>query len=184
MRALLLAVPALALTTGCMMEREYTDPFQAVEDFGDDGFDSESNISVRSGRVSGDLGPVRDFDADARDASGYSDGTYSSINVTAYDAAGRMGMLIVDLDGADLRTARAGRYEFSSMSTSSVDGGTPYITGCSEDTSSYYDAPAEEGVIVITDTPQGREVEVEAQLPTDDGFGTAQAAGSFIIDRS
>lgn len=184
MRALLLAVPALALTTGCLMsEREYTDPFSAVDGFADDGFRDGGDLQVRSGRVSGDLGPVRDFDADARDSYGYTDGTYTSINVTAYDLTGRMGMLIVDVDGADLRSVRPGRYEFSSMSTSTVGGGTPYITGCSEDSSSYYDAPAEEGAIVVSDVPEGRQIDVEAQLPTDDGMGTTAASGTFVLAR-
>lgn len=185
MRALVLAAPALALVTGCIVvDREYTDPFDAMEDgaLGPDNGEY-SDLQVRSGRVSGDLGPVRDFDAEATDSYGYSESGYSSVTVTAYDDRGRMGMLIVDLSGADIRSVRTGTYRFGALSTDSVEGGTPSVIGCSEGSDAYYDAPADEGTMVISDTPAGRQVDVEAQLPTDDGMGSTQATGTFVISR-
>lgn len=185
MRALILAAPALALVTGCMVDRQYTDPFAAV---GQDNFDNGelgngSELQIQNGWVRGDIGQVRNFDAAANDASGYSDGSYSSVTVTAYDAQERMGMLIVDLSGVDIRNARAGTYRFGALSTDTVDGGSLNVTGCSESTDSYYDSPANDGTVVISDTQQGRQVDVEATLPNDQGTGDTQATGSFVIAR-
>ena len=69
------------------------------------------------------------------------------------------------------------------LSSDSVGGGTLSVIGCSSATDSYYDAPAEEGEVVITDTAEGREIQVQAQLPTDDGMGTTEASGTFVIAR-
>ncbi len=184
MRALLLVTPAIALAmTACMVEREYSDPFQAMPTADREWTGEGSDLRVSNGRVRGDLGQVRDFDAAANDSYGYSDGSYSNVTVTAYDQSERMGMIIVDLSGADLRTARAGSYRFGGLSSDSVGGGTLSVIGCSSATDSYYDAPADEGTVTITDTPEGRQVDVEAQLPTDDGMGTTEATGTFIIAR-
>jgi len=185
MRALLLVTPALALAlTACMVDREYTDPYQAIPEMGGDAeWGDGSDMPIRSGWVRGDLGQVRNFDAAANDSYGYTDGSYSNVTVTAYDAQERMGMIIVDLSGADLRSVRAGTYRFGGLSSDSVGGGTLSVIGCSSATDSYYDAPAEEGEVVITDTAEGREIQVQAQLPTDDGMGTTEASGTFVIAR-
>ncbi|MBI1945901.1 MAG: hypothetical protein HYS27_09405 [Deltaproteobacteria bacterium] len=184
MRALLLITPALALAlTACMVERDYTDPYQAIPDVGGDEWGEGSDLPIRSGWVRGDLGQVRDFDAAANESYGYTDGSYSNVTVTAYDAQERMGMIIVDLSGADLRSVRAGSYRFGDLSADSVGGGTLSVIGCSSSTDTYFDAPANEGTVVITDTTEGRQVDVEAQLPTDDGMGSTEATGSFVISR-
>ena len=184
MRALLLLTPALALAmTACMVEREYSDPFQAMPRGDSEWTGDGGDLRISNGRVRGDLGQVRDFDAVANDSYGYSDGSYSSVTVTAYDQQDRMGMLIVDLSGADLRSARAGTYRFGSLSSDSVAGGTLSVIGCSSATDSYYDSPADEGSVTITDTPEGRQVDVEAQLPTEDGMDTTEASGTFVIAR-
>lgn len=183
MRALLLVTPALALAmTACMVDREYTDPNQAIQEMGGQDWGDGSDMPIRSGWVRGDLGQVRNFDAAANDSYGYTDGSYSNVNVTAYDAQERMGMIIVDLSGADLRSVRAGSYRFGGMSADSVGGGTLSVIACSSATDSYFDAPADEGTVVISDTTEGRQVDVEAQLP-DDGMGATQASGTFVIAR-
>lgn len=184
MRALLLVTPALALAmTACMVERNYTDPYQAVPEVGGGEWGDGSDMPISSAWVRGDLGQVRDFDAAANDSYGYTDGQYSNVTVTAYDAQERMGMIIVDLSGADLRSVRAGSYRFGSLSADSVGGGTLSVTGCSSSTDTYYDSPANEGTVEITDTTEGRQVDVDVQLPTDDGMGSTEASGSFVISR-
>ncbi|MCC7069943.1 MAG: hypothetical protein IT383_01390 [Deltaproteobacteria bacterium] len=182
MRALLLLTPALALAmTACMVEREYSDPFQALPQSDRAWSGDGGDLRISNGRVSGDLGQVRDFDAVADDSYGYSDGSYSNVSVTAYDQQERMGMIIVDVSGADLRTVRAGSYRFGGLSTDSVGGGSLSVIGCSSSTDEYYDSPASEGTVTITDTPEGRQVDVEAQLPVE--TGSTEATGTFVIAR-
>lgn len=195
MRALL-SVSAVALAlTGCTVERTYApndgdvasgfdndnrfqqDEWQAEEDNGwQAGY---GTLPITSGRVRGDIGAVTNFDASTDYVDSYGDSYYTSITLNATDAQGRVGMIILDVSNMDLLNVPAGTYNYSAQN---VDGSEIYVTGCSSSDDSYYDAPAEEGTIVVQDNPDGtRDVEIDATLPNDQG-GTSQAQASFILE--
>lgn len=194
---MLRALPVFAVVlavVACVAEREYPsapDAYQmpigrtngpAVQ--GDPGY--ATNIAVTQGRVRGDIGDITRFDAPAQQIDAWYDGGWqsTSITLTANDPAGRMGMIILDVEGFDLRRVPPGTYHFTASSVDPAVGtGDGYVdvTGCSSDPNSYYDEPSNDGDIVVQDTPDGREVTVQSNLPTVDGSATTAASGSFII---
>lgn len=189
MRRLLPLAFALAPLTGCIV----------IEIPGDLDFDSDlesdwqderadepdvwtEGASLRGrGRVRGDLGSVRGFDASTEDVQGSSDAWWTSVTVTAWDDDGRMGMIIVELDG-DVRALPSGAYRYSA---SGVDGPGSvsglYVTGCSSGSDTSYDAPSQDGVIVVDNDGDDCDVDVEAELPADDGSVTI-ATATFTIE--
>ena len=193
MRALL-SVSAVALAlTGCTVERTYAPDDRGdfgselgndVEDnWQDDTWQNEPSFSgtlpITSGRVRGDIGAVTNFDADTDYVDSYGDEYYTSITLNATDAQGRVGMIILDISNMDIANVPAGTYNYSAQN---VDGSEIYVTGCSSSDDSYYDAPAEEGTIVVQDNEDGtRGVDVEATLPSDTG-GNSQAQATFTLE--
>lgn len=193
MRALF-TVSAVALAlTGCTVERSYAPDdrgdFQAnlgndaVEDNwqGDpwQGEPTAGVLPITSGRVRGDIGAVTNFDAATDYVDSYGDAYYTSITLNATDQQGRVGMIILDISNMDLQNIPAGTYTYSSQS---MDGSEIYVTGCSSSDDSYYDAPAEEGTVVVEDNEDGtRGVDVEAVLPGDTG-GNSRAQASFTLE--
>lgn len=193
----LLSLAAMVSTsmavTGCVDNREYapspTSSSDGVATQNGDTADLGTQINVTNGHVAGDIGAVRSFDAPADQVDAWYDGVWksTSITLTANDPRGRMGMVILNVDGVDLRAVPAGSYPFTTQSVDpAVDGGYVSVTGCSSDPSSYYDEQGEEGTITITDQPAGRTVDVQARLPVvnDDGTATGEhtaATGSFTL---
>jgi hypothetical protein len=189
------AVAVAALTSACLNEREYVDPTRVGDAFDtgsddiyvDDGYvDSYgAQLPAVNGRVRGDIGAVRGFDAPADTVDAWYDDGYKSTTVTvsATDAQGRLGMIILDIQGRDLREVPAGTHHFSAYNVDPGLGQDSYVnvTGCSQDPDSYYDSPGNEGDIVIQDTEQGREVTVHAVLPDESYESTTEANGSFIL---
>lgn len=176
----------LAPLTGCIVI-ELPDDLSFEPDFdpsfeGEDTWTDEGAPLRGNGRVRGDLGPVRGFDGRADDLQGATDAYWSSITVTAYDDDGRMGMLIIDIEG-DVRSLASGTYRYSS---SGVDGPTSvsgmYVTGCSSTDDTSYDAPSEEGVIIVDNDGDDCVVEVEADLPSDDLSITTTATATFTLE--
>ncbi len=189
MKRALLTLAALAALTGCMVERPYVSPPD-----GSDGQDpiapGATNLSATDGRVFGDIGAVRNFDApvDQVDAWFNPDWQSTSITLTANDPQGRMGMVILDIDGVDLRNVRPGTYTYTTQSVdASLDGGYVNVTGCSSSVDSYYDEPGQQGTITVQDTNAGRKITVDSELPMVDGDGafttsTSVAHGSFTLE--
>lgn len=208
MRALSIATATAAglglLLSACVVERDYAPTNSGREDFssdfgddnavvwddGDDGDDFNEDdeyedtygydtLPITSGRVSGDIGGVRDFDAPTDYVDAYSDYGWTSITLSATDQEGRIGMLILEVGAFSIADAPAGSY-----GTMNVDGigEEIWVTGCSSSTDTYYDAPADSGEIVISDNPDGtRDVNVEATLPDDYG-GASQAQARFTLE--
>ena len=196
MRALL-SVSALALAvTGCTVERSYApgDRADVRQDFSDgiqDDWQADPNedvwqeepsyggsLPITAGRVRGDIGAVTNFDATTDYVDSWGDEYYTSITLNATDTQGRVGMLILDVTNMDLQNVAEGSYSFSAQN---IDGSEIYVTGCSSSSDSYYDAPAEEGSVVVQDNPDGtRDVDVEVTLPGDNGSSQAQA--SFTLE--
>ena len=191
----LLSVAALVAVTGCLSERDYASPqpaFTSDTSGTSDGSaksDVGTQINVSNAHVTGDIGAVRSFDAPADQVDAWYDDSWksTSITLTANDARGRMGMVILNVDGVDLRAVHAGSYTFTAQSVDgSVDGGHVSVTGCSSDPTSYYDEEGEQGTITVQDQPSGRTVDVQARLPVvnDDGSYTSEtstATGSFTL---
>ena len=190
MRALLTVSAVSLALTGCSVERDYVPSSNERADsrsiFGNDDQDANQDASygvlpITGGRVRGDIGAVTNFDATTDYVDSYTDDYYSSITLTATDPQGRVGMIILDITSMDLRNAPAGTYDYSAQN---IDGTEIYVTGCSSSSSddALYDAPAEEGVIEVTDNEDGtRGIDVEATLPNGTG-GTSQAQASFTLE--
>ena len=197
-RVLLSFAACAALTTGCLSQRDYAPSPDEFDSFSDDGYVDEgyddygaSNINVTNGRVNGDIGAVHNFDSSAQQVDAWYDSSWqsTSITLTANDAGGRMGMFILNVDGVDLRAVHPGTYTYSVQSVDpGLDGGYVTTTGCSSDDASYYDEEGDSGTITVQDTPQGRQIDVDASLPGSDAGGSwnpdapnTTAHGSFTI---
>jgi hypothetical protein len=132
----------------------------------------------RNGRVRGDIGPVRNFEGQSDEVDAYADEGWTSVTIETYDGAGRMGMLIIELE-RDVRDVPSGTYAFASDGSSEL--GYVYVTGCSSSFDSDYDAPANGGVIVVDNDSDDCDVAVDADMPSENGV-TATASGSFTLE--
>lgn len=193
MRSLLFASGLALAASGCITERDYAPSGERADfatDFNDrddvDVWDGTTGaegeyggaLPITSGRVRGYIGTVTNFDAPTDYVDSWGDGQWSSITLNATDAQGRVGMIILEVANMDIANAPAGTYEVGALN---VDGGEVYVTGCSSDQDAFYDAPAEQGTIVIEDNPQGtRDVEIQATLPGD--VGSTQAMAQFTLE--
>lgn len=183
MRTALLALApfVLAPLTGCII---VADDFRLPEapDLEFDGeYEGEAEWSETrgsNGRVRGDIGPVRNFEGESDTVEAYADESWTSVTIETYDDTGRMGMIIVEVE-RDIRDVPSGSYAFESDGSSEL--GYVYVTGCSSSITSDYDAPANGGVIVVDNDGDDCDVEVEADMPDEDGV-TATAQGSFTIE--
>jgi hypothetical protein len=183
MRTALLAL-ALVPVTGCIIidADDIRLPEPPNLDF-EGEFDAEyerewSEARGRNGRVRGDIGPVRNFEGQSDNVEAYADSSWSSITIETYDEQGRMGMIIVEVE-RDIRDVPSGTYEFGSDGSSEL--GYVYVTGCSGSDEVDYDAPANGGVIVVDNAGDECDVEVEADMPDENGV-MATASGSFTIE--
>lgn len=167
----------LAASVGCMQSVDYVDPvFEPFQ--GDEGAGSSEDIgaNVRQARLSGQYGPQDTFqDADAM-PSGYDDGATTNLMLET-SRNGRMGMMIIDSWQGSLLTMPAGSYTSTSMSLNNAVN----VTVCATD----FDAPAEDAVVDIQDTPDGRVITVEAQTGSDYGLDNSDnpALASFTLVR-
>lgn len=197
MRSLLFASVLALAVSGCISEREYApndDRSDFATDFGDrDDVDWGDDVTepqgeedfygtlpISSGRVRGDIGGVTNFDAPTDYVDSWGDEQWASVTLNATDAQGRIGMIILDVGNLNIMDGPAGTYRMGAMN---VDGtGTEiYVTGCSSDASTAYDAPAEDGTVILEDNPDGtRNVEIQATLPSD--YGNTEAFAQFTID--
>lgn len=174
---------ALAPLAGCIIIEVPGDLDFDFEPTGEDAWsDDASSLQGGRGRVSGDIGAVRGFDAATDDVQGSVDGYWTSITVTANDDQGRMGMVIVELDGVDIRALPSGAYRYSA---DGVEGPAAlsgvYVTGCSSDADDSYDAPSQDGVIIVDNDGDECSVEVAADLPSDDVTVTTLATAAFTL---
>ncbi len=176
---LALAPLALAPLTGCII---VADDFRLPEapefDAEYEGDAEWREVRGSNGRVRGDIGPVRNFEGESDTVEAYADESWTSVTVETYDDSGRMGMIIVEVE-RDIRDVPSGTYSFESDGSSEL--GYVYVTGCSSSFANDYDAPAEGGVIIVDNDGDDCDVEVEGDLPNDDGV-TATAQGSFTIE--
>ena len=194
MQRALLSLAVIGLSSGCMIQRDYA-PGPVAQTFTPGGATITTpngdiapldNIHVTRGHVGGDIGAVRQFDADTDQVDAWYDDAWksTSITLTANDAAGRMGMVILDVEGVDLRTVPSGAFPFSAQSVDPTlsGGGFVNVTGCSSDPNSYYDEPALDGTITIQDAPDGsRDIEISTNLPDVDADGSYTSTSSHAL---
>lgn len=197
MRALLLASSGLLVAvSGCVVERDYA-PNGERSDFSS-RFDDQNDVEWQddedfvepapeedfygtlpitgAGRVRGDIGGVTNFDAPTDYVDSWGDEAWASVTLNATDEQGRVGMIILEVANMNIMSDPAGTY-----TTQNVNGGEIYVTGCSSDNDSFYDAPAQDGTVIIQDNEDGtRDVEIQATLPGD--YGTTQASARFTLE--
>lgn len=193
MRALILSAGLLVAVSGCVVERDYaserSDFSSRFENQNDVGWtenpdfvepppeeDFYGTLPITTGRVRGDIGGVTNFDAPTDYVDSWGDEAWASVTLNATDDQGRVGMIILEVVNMDIMNDPAGTY-----TTQNVDGGEIYVTGCSSDNDSFYDAPAEQGTVVIQDNDDGtRDVEIQATLPGDSG--STEASARFTLE--
>lgn len=187
MRALILSAGLLVAVSGCVLERDYASErsdfssrFENEEnqDFVEPSFEEDfyGTLPITAGRVRGDIGRVMNFDAPTDYVDSWGDEAWASVTLNATDEQGRVGMIILEVANMDIMNDPAGAY-----TTQNVDGGEIYVTGCSSDDDSFYDAPAEQGIVVIQDNEDGtRDVEIQATLPGDNG--STEASARFTLE--
>jgi hypothetical protein len=193
MRSLLFASVLAVAVSGCISERDYAPNDERSDfttDFGDRNDvdwgdevepqpeeDFYGALPISNGRVQGDIGGVTNFDAPTDYVDSWGDEQWASVTLNATDEQGRVGMIILEVGNMNIMDAPAGTYR-----ASNVDGGGEiYVTGCSSDTDSFYDAPAEDGTIILEDNPDGtRDVEIQATLPGD--AGNTSASAQFTLE--
>ena len=166
-----------AASVGCLQSVDYVDPIGLPFDTSEGTVNSQDiGPNVRQARLSGQYGPQDTFQDAAAATSGYDDGATSNV-VLETSSNGRMGMMIIDSWQGSLLTMPAGSYQSSSTSLSNAVN----VTICATD----FDAPAEDAVVDIQDTPDGRVITVEAQTSGDYGLDNSDnpALASFTVVR-
>ena len=163
MKTLVLSSLVLAATAGCMVERDYLDPDQNAfgGDFENGGGrgDVVSDPNIQNVRLSGDIGPVRQFNGPA---SAYlsDDSQYTNLTV---DGAGSNGtgfyMLYLDRSIRDLPVGETRMRGNNDMADAN------YVQLCSDSNAGeHFDGIAEEVVVTVTDRGDARDIEVEATI--------------------
>lgn len=173
-----LAVAALILSAAaCVNERTYVEP--GAEGAYAGIAKGASDPGFASGSLTGDLGPIRNFNDSRASVNGYTGdefGGSSSVTVTGAGASGT-GFVILDLYSMDLKSAPAGTY-----TSDSAEMGDVGVTVCSDsnDASIHFDGPAEEATVVIEDIDADtREVTVDSSVR--DGY---DALGELTSQRA
>jgi hypothetical protein len=161
MRSVLIASSALALATGCMVERAYDVSGPSIEARND-----PNNIDpprayrpVRSavdGRIQGDVGPARGINQDASQLAAYDDGYYMSVE-TVVELENRAAMTLLSVSGPDqiLVPGYVGRHTLETYDQDSVNVTVLGCVGQQRGVYDEYDMPADEVTIAVADGGNG-----------------------------
>lgn len=175
-----LAMVAVALAAvGCMNDRTYMDPVQNLS-----GTGTDNALRLSDGSLRGDFGPRTDIDGPAVAEGSSSLGSNSStVTVTRAEQGRGTGMVILWTNNVLLEQLETGEHPFS-YDAESLD--TPSLAAnvCSgpDGGSIDYDRPADQGTLVVTETPQGREIAVHTETVVDETTGETEVSDtSFII---
>jgi hypothetical protein len=156
MRSVLIASSALALVTGCMVERDYDSGSPDVQIRNETNTDpTRPYLPVRNaieGRIQGDVGPARGIDQDASQLAAYDDGYYLSVE-TVVELEDRAAMTLLSVSGPDqvMQPGYVGRH---TLETYDQDGINVTVLGCvGQETGVYdeYDMPADEVTIAVAE---------------------------------
>lgn len=192
---LVLAVSALSLVGGCIVERSY----EPVDTFErrvgndvtrvDDGVVFEEPAvgtiqEVGDGLLRGDIGPALAIDDDAPMVSFYDDGYFAAIEtINVTDERAAMLMLTVSNPAAVFVPGR------TAWSLADQGGETQVtVLGCTGAEVGYYDefdVPADEVVVVVEETPEPGEVVVQVHAAWTSAFPgeTREATSQFRMTR-
>lgn len=171
---------ALVAAAGCLNDRVYMDPTQNLG-----GSGSDTTLNLRNSTLRGDFGPRTDIDGPAA-AEGSSTPSMrsSTVTVTREEEGRGTGMVILWTNDILLEQLEVGEHPFT-YDASSVD--TPEIAAnvCSgpDDGSIDYDRPADRGTVVVTDTPEGRQIAVHTETELTDEMGSP-SGGMEVSDTS
>ena len=203
LRFSLLAAATLALaTSACMTEREL-DVMDG--DYLPEGMSNSDGLRELQGGafLAGDIGPVREI-ANEAEVTSYGeewDGDrYDTVNLDVYDdERGTWAMIGLNFEGGlDHPALRPGTtHTFSAMSTYGGEspedlnvtgigcsdnntGGDPFSDGDSWEDADYFDAPADEVILVVEQGETSGTKEINVTTVFSDG---QQAEGSFTLSR-
>lgn len=170
MKQLIVGALALVAAAGCMNERTYMDPAQNLGGAGGD-----TTLNLRNSTLRGDFGPRTGIDGPAlAEGSSTPSMRSSTITVTREEQERGTGMVILWTNNVLLEQLELGEHPFS-YDASSVD--TPELAAnvCSgpSDSSIDYDRPADRGTLVVSDTPEGRQIAVHTETVLTDEMGVA-----------
>ncbi|MDP2344653.1 MAG: hypothetical protein Q8O67_27135 [Deltaproteobacteria bacterium] len=165
MKTLVLSSLVLAaLASGCMVDRNYLDPNQNVG-FGVDrgGGEIVSDPNIQNAQLSGDIGPVRQFDGPASAYLSDEQG-YSNLTVDSRGSNGS-GFIMLYLDKS-IRDLPAGE---THMRGNNNMEDTNYVQLCSDsDSGDHFDGIASDVIIVVTERGDVRDIDVDATI--SEGF--------------
>lgn len=111
----------LATSVGCMTQNEYVDAYDrdSVQMLDRESFAYEGNLELLGGHLRGDIGEVRDLDAEASYLTGYGDQDYVNVEVHA-DGQRGVAMTLVEIWGGldqlqpgTTATFRSGEQEYN-----------------------------------------------------------------------
>ena len=165
--AVVLALPAVV---GCMNERVYMDPAQNASF----GGGPQSTISLKNGQIRGDFGPRVGFDGNATEMQGTSDPQWrtSTVTVARSEATRGTGMVILWTNGITLENLDVGTHDYT-YDESSLDQAPVSMNGCSGGDSSSidYDRPADHVTATVTQSPEGRQIQLHTETAKLDAAG-------------
>jgi hypothetical protein len=152
-----------------------------------DCYGAGTTFDASDGRVTGDIGNFVDLDLPVSTPTVYEDPSwgYTDVTLTGYRDDGAMGMIILEIMNVNPGDLEEGSHECTGYDGSS--GEQIMVTACATGNSDadYYDAPATECEVIITDTDEGREVVVQAVIPhfnrNYEQDGSTRASGSFVM---
>lgn len=165
MKHVIVGALALVAATGCMNDRTYMDPVQNL-----DGSGSDATLNLRNSTLRGDFGPRTGIDGPAiAEGSSTPSMRSSTVTITRDEEQRGTGMVILWTNDVLLEQLEVGEHPFS-YDASSVD--TPELAAnvCSGPSggSIDYDRPADRGTIVVSDTPEGRQIAVHTETDVDE----------------
>ena len=167
MKTLMLSSLVLAgMVSGCMVERDYLDPEQNAGWGGGGGFDRGEIVNdpnIQGAQLSGDIGPVRQFNGPASASLSDEDG-YSNLTVDSRAGNGT-GFMMLYLDKS-IRDLPAGE---THMQGSNSMEDTNYVQLCSDSNQGdHFDGIAEDVVVVVTERGDVKDIDIDATIT--DGF--------------
>ena len=158
---------AAAISSGCIVERQYSDGSNEEFDVLEAPFERGPNTSLREaidGRIRGDVGPVRGLDERASELTAYDDGYYGSIELIVEPTRDDAAMTIININGGlDHPALRPGLSATFSADSYPTDENELYVTtiGCAGEKYAWdFDAPADDTELVVEQGATEEELEV------------------------
>lgn len=179
MKHIVIGALALVAAAGCINDRVYMDPVQNLG-----GAGSENSLNLRNGNLRGDFGPRTGIDGPAvAEGSSMPAARSSTVTVQREEQGRGTGMVILWTDGLLLEQLDVGEHEFA-YDAASMDSPQIAANVCSgpDGGSIDYDAPADRGTVVVSDTPAGRQIAVHTETEVIDAMDGAPTGQVEVSD--